>query len=131
MRPEARNTLLTALAQQSVNDADSAAWILDKNPEDVCEERMPWDELCNMAYNLAAGFTTLRKAINAILADPTRNCDVGTAAEQEARMRKFCDAHGHGFDGNVTYACESCKLLPVDYCQLHWAQLAYEEGDAK
>lgn len=81
-----------ALTQQSVHDADTAAWILDKNQEDVCEERMPWSKLCDMAYNLAAGFNTLRNAINVALhinvalAAPPRNCDEEPAEEQAARL---------------------------------------------
>lgn len=67
--------LREALAQQSVNDADTAARILDERPEDVCEERMSWSELCDMVHNLADGFTTLRNAVNTALAAPPRNCD--------------------------------------------------------
>jgi len=74
--------LREALAQQSVNDADTAAWILDKSSEDICEERTSWNELCDMAYNLAAGFTTLRNAINVVLAIPPRNCDLYVTAKK-------------------------------------------------
>lgn len=59
---------------------------------------------------------------------PRRNCDVGTPEEQAARMNKFCDSHGHGFDGHVTYACENCKFISMDRCELAWAQMPYEEG---
>lgn len=70
MKANNMKVLREAMTQKSVDDADTAAWMLDKNPEDVCEERMSWSELCDMAYNLAAGFTTLRNAVNAALAAP-------------------------------------------------------------
>ena len=57
-----------------------------------------------------------------------RNCDVGTAEEQEKRMNEFCSLHKHV--GSV-YACENCELFTVDRCELAWAQMPYEEGGAE
>lgn len=63
--------------------------------------------------------------INAALAAPPRNCDVGTAEEQFERWQSFCDK----FD-------DDCKGCPCDehsssltYCFSKWAQMSYEEGD--
>ena len=69
----------------------------------------------------------------AALAEPLRNCDVGTAEEQAERMDMFCKSHGHGFDGRKCYACENCNLISVDRCELTWAQMPYveNEGGAK
>ena len=33
------------------------------------------------------------ESVNAALAEPPRNCDVGTAEEQAERFMKFCEAH--------------------------------------
>lgn len=64
----------------------------------------------------------------AALSAPPRNCDVGTAEEQEKRMNEFCNLHKHG--GSV-YACENCELFTVDRCELAWSQMPYEAGGAK
>lgn len=69
---------------------------------------------------------------DAALAAPARNCDVGTAEEQNNRFRKFC--------GKQPF-CEGCKMpgrKPLHdiggmKCALAWAQMPYEaqEGDGK
>ena len=68
---------------------------------------------------------TIFKA-RAALAEPPRNCDVGTAEEQAARMRAFCAKNGLHHDG--AYRCEKCGLLHEFRCELTWAQLPYEGG---
>ena len=58
------------------------------------------------------------------LAEPLRNCDVGTAEEQGARFRGFCDKHN----------CERCPVGGDEYltnCFSRWAQMPYEEGESK
>lgn len=67
----------------------------------------------------------------AVLAAPPRNCDVGTVEEQAKRMDKFCDSHRHGFDGRSRYACENCKFISVDRCELAWAQMPYKGKNEK
>lgn len=104
---QTNNKLREALEQKSVDDADTAAWILDKSPEDVCEERMSWSELCDKAYNLAAGFVTLRNAINAVLAAPPRNCDRFNTGDlkrdaQDA-MKAMLDEGVAGYRGMAEY----------------------------
>ena len=65
------------------------------------------------------------KVINA-LATPPRNCDVGTAEEQDRRFKKFCNKHCRG--SNARFPCLTCPL-PVYKCQLAWAQMPYaQEG---
>ena len=57
-----------------------------------------------------------------------RNCDLGTAKEQDSRHSKWC--RKYGIDGDMEVACAhqdmSCTL-----CALRWAQMPYEEGGAK
>ena len=66
--------------------------------------------------------------VSAALAAPPRNCDIGTAEEQDAMHSKWC--RRYGIDGDMEVACAhqdmSCTL-----CALRWAQMPYEEGGAK
>lgn len=123
--------LREALASQSVNDADAAAWILDKNPEDVCEERMPWSELCDMAYNLAAGFTTLHNAVKDALSAPPRNCNrFETAEEADAAYRKFCEREIAKIPMDaVDYSRERAKIPTKD--KWLFAPATEKEGGVK
>ena len=77
------------------------------------------------------GYEEMANALDkakATLAEPIRNCDVGTAAEQEKRMNEFCNLHKHV---GSAYACENCELFTVDRCELAWSQMPYEAGGAK
>ena len=63
------------------------------------------------------------QAIEAALAEPPRNCDVGTAEEQAERFAEFCDDE----KGNRNH-CRNCRLCNARDCELAWAQMPYEEG---
>lgn len=75
---------------------------------------------------------TIRDKARAALAEPARNCDVGTAREQDERFHRFCKCHHTG-------SCAGCHNPVGDYavangireCALVWAQLPYEEGGEK
>lgn len=70
----------------------------------------------------------IRSEIKSALAEPLRNCDVGTAEEQAARFYDFCDGYHHatGYKG-----CGTCPLWvsgTVGHdCELRWSQMPYEE----
>ncbi len=85
------------------------------------------------------------KRINAALAKPDRNCDVGTVKEQTERFNDFCESNmqhykdmfGDGLDG---WDCKDdcpigkmidCEKAVADRCQLAWAQLPYTNEGAK
>lgn len=71
------------------------------------------------------------KARNALSA-PARNCDVGTASDQNRRYRKYCNSHFR--QNNHGGSCECCPLYARKntICQFAWAQMPYEaEGGAK
>ena len=55
------------------------------------------------------------------LAEPERECDVGTAEEQFKRYHKFC------MDG---YGCSKCVVGTRSGagCSLAWSQMPYNEG---
>ena len=60
----------------------------------------------------------------AALAEPIRNCDVGTAEEQKQRFDVFCSR------GN----CDNCQLAEESVwanCAIRWSQMPYEEGGAE
>ena len=63
----------------------------------------------------------VRDLARAALSASPRNCDVGTAEEQDARHAKWCDRK-HNKD---------CAALACILCFSKWAQMPYEEGDAK
>jgi len=57
-----------------------------------------------------------------------RNCDVGTAEEQQARHCAWC--RKHGIDGDNKVDCIHPDVY-CDLCALRWSQMPYEEGGAK
>ena len=73
----------------------------------------------------------------AALAAPPRNCDVGTAAEEQTtRYRTFCSAHKY-LGSDLSYMCKGfgkgrCPFFNSNTkskCELAWAQMPYKEGD--
>lgn len=85
------------------------------------------------ARSAAEAVMDMEFEINAALAEPPRNCDVGTAEEQGKRHNAFCRKHftPDRLGGN----CRKCPLKDRRgwSCQLAWAQMPYEaeEGGAK
>lgn len=67
----------------------------------------------------------------AALAEPVKNCEVGTAREQAKRMDAFCASHGERIDDS--WRCDNCPLCSINRCELAWAQMPYveKEGGAK
>ena len=62
----------------------------------------------------------------AALAEPVRNCDIGSVEEQGRRFTKYCKLQTHG--------CIHCPLFmrtSGGHCELTWAQMPYEEGENK
>lgn len=59
----------------------------------------------------------------AAFAEPLRNCDIGTAAEQSDRFKAFCDAY--------PLMCGECPFKDFrnthNDCAIAWAQMPYEE----
>lgn len=69
----------------------------------------------------------------AALAAPPRNCDVGTAEEQEKRFHDFCRARHLPRMEESRYCAYKCPLEGDTCCELQWAQMPYveKEGGAK
>ena len=93
--------------------------ILNKIP-DGCEYDGLIDEVADELCDLRESH------VKPALAATPRNCDVGTAEEQYARVRAFCKRH------KVGLRCVDCPvngLFPKN-CALIWSQMPYEEGGA-
>lgn len=68
----------------------------------------------------------------AALAASPRNCDVGTAEEQQNRFREFCrryESKGECGIGRSKAACPAFHGCRNPDCSLWWAQMAYTEGE--
>ena len=62
------------------------------------------------------------------LDEPLRNCDVGTAEEQQRRFVDFCERHSVIICG--IHRCDQCPLyFDNKGCGLTWAQMPYEESE--
>ena len=64
----------------------------------------------------------------AALAEPIRNCDVGTAEEQAERFHSFCKTHQSGIQGMCSSQCPCKDCCDTCHCLTKWAQMPYEEG---
>lgn len=62
--------------------------------------------------------------VQEIVAEPVRNCDVGTSEEQAERFKTFCIDHQEPWHGCSNY----CPVLMSEKCALAWAQMPYDEG---
>ena len=56
------------------------------------------------------------EAVNAAIAEPVRNCEVGTADEQIKRHKKWC----------ATSKDFSCHVSMCRECYAKWSQMPYE-----
>ena len=66
--------------------------------------------------------TPLLEKARAALAEPPRECDVGTAKEQTDRYEMFC--------ASMHPSCAACKAdRQYAKCEFVWAQMPYEESE--
>lgn len=73
----------------------------------------------------------LRRKVDAALAAPPRNCEVGTAEEQARRFNDYCHKQGNSCSvGRSKGACLMFKGHKVD-CAIVWSRSPYEKGGAK
>ena len=66
-------------------------------------------------------------AITAALSAPPRNCDVGTAEEQNDRLESFCAKHFRYSADNPCAECPIYKDGDSKPCVYRFLQMAYEE----
>jgi hypothetical protein len=80
--------------------------------------------------------TPIRTQIKQALAEPPKNCDVGTADEQIERFEDFCLKHigcAEETGGRHCVGCplEKASMKTTQKCELYWAQMPYEEDEVK
>ena len=72
------------------------------------------------------GYVEMANALDkakAALAKPPRNCDVGTAEEQEERHNRWCKS--------MKQRTKDCWVVGCRKCFIKWSQMPYDEGGAK
>ena len=72
---------------------------------------------------------SIREA-KAVIDEPRRNCDVGTAEEQAKRYARYCDTYLRDDRSKPCTDCPCCGRIPFGKCEFAWAQMPYEEGGA-
>ena len=74
--------------------------------------------------------TTVRERVEAALAEPPRNCDMGTAEEQKCRFLAVCEDKKHYDNVRKCPLFVGPNCYPVD-CFARWGQMPYgqEGGD--
>lgn len=106
--------------------------------EALLKSRKAMDEMSNSIFqgrikdSLIDTMGEAQKAISLALAEPIRNCDVGTVDEQEERFHAFCNRHTV-VDAQHCNGCPINNIQTEADCVFVWAQLPYEEtkGEAK
>lgn len=107
--------------------------------------RKALSDACYAMFNFLktqnCGYEEMAKALDkakAALAEPPRNCDVGTAEEQAERFRRFCGTHKPDEsqfteEGELLCPSTGCELTACNYgqCALAWSHMPYEEGGTK
>ena len=75
------------------------------------------DERC-LAHNIS-------ECARAALAEPVKNCEVGTVAQQAKRFEEYCESE----EVCKRKRCKSrAKALCIERCALAWAQLPFVAG---
>ena len=71
--------------------------------------------------------------IESAISAPPRNCDVGTAEEQEKRFYAFCgyNRFQSGIKGMCSSLCPCIRCRDMCNCLTKWSQMPYEKGGAK
>ena len=69
--------------------------------------------------------TPLLEKARAALAEPPRQCDMGTAHEQAQRFGQFCHKNR-----KMEKCCGDCPAFGTADCQFIWGQMHYNESEA-
>ena len=118
----------------AANAALSAAPAVECPPSNVAALREAMNVVHKIAatakcdFDVFAGIERIRRISMSALSAPPRNCDVGTAKEQERRYDHFCHAHIY-----QDHCCADCPLASGKaQCEFAWSQMPYEaqEGGA-
>ena len=81
-------------------------------------------------WNGSASICALVDKAKDALAEPVRNCDVGTAEEQAHRFYAFCMAHQSSIKGMCDPTCPCHEQPDKCHCMTAWAQMPCNESEA-
>jgi hypothetical protein len=96
-------------------DGDSSA-IYNSDKEEIT---IPYWRVADLLNEVKVAQDMAKSA----LAEPMKNCEVGSAKDQSLRFYYFC-FHHHACEKG----CEGCPLLNCEpCCELAWAQMPYEK----
>lgn len=73
------------------------------------------------ALNTSLDRDVLAHYLKMALNKKPRNCDIGTASDQQKLFEQYCHYHEDPING-----CLHCPLHGQGSCELSWAQLPYE-----
>lgn len=100
---------------------------------DAAKLREALEEIFNLTNSLDENCgvdpVEIRDIARAALAEPAKNCDVGTVEEMAKRMDAYCASYRERIDGS--WRCDNCPLCSIHRCELSWAQMPYNEGGDK
>lgn len=116
---------MTLTAEQSSNKAEYEA---APTAEIIDIIRTAMGEGCIRPCHVYDAVDELICRIQALENSPKRNCDVGTAKEQDARLWSYC---AETRCGDTLCRNGNCSLEDIRMCALRWAQMPYEEGGEK
>jgi hypothetical protein len=91
-----------------------------KKVEELILDEAKWADDMSNQQAIALG------VIQTALAEPIKNCEVGTIEEQQARFIKMCVKHYRS-----SIKCPNCPFAEHkenSLCELAWAQAPYTEG---
>ena len=105
-----------------------------KSNGNAAKMREALSDACYAMFNFLktqnGGYGEMAKALDkakAALAEPPRNCDVGTDEEQSRRYEELCDRHTCG----SRCSASGCPMYEHDCSPFAWGQMPYEEGGTK
>ena len=70
----------------------------------------------------------IRDIAKTALAEPVKNCEVGSVAEQKKRFKDFCKEGKLSRIDLGAYCAYDCPCRDSYDCKLEWAQMPYREG---
>lgn len=75
--------------------------------------------------DLINSFFAIAHLVDAALAEPVRNCDIGTLEDRREQFKQFCKSHSDGVACNRD--CPLFKLHINGYsCHFEWGELPFE-----
>ena len=88
----------------------------------------------NGGEDVSSELAEMQDVINTALAEPPRNCEVGSVENQAERFCNFCAEHSNTKTGVCDPGCPCFACVDLCYCLCKWGQLPYNtkgEGDGR